>query len=571
MKLTGAQIVMEALVREGVDVVFGMPGGANLPLYDALAHYPQIHHVLVRHEQAGAHMADGYARITGDVGVCFATSGPAATNLVTGLANAMMDSIPMVAITGQVPTTLLGNDAFQETDVTGVTQPVTKHNYLVTDVTELPQIMKEAFYIAREGRPGPVLIDICKDVQNDSTDFVYPDEVKLQGYNPWYGLVEEDITAAAELINNAQKPLIIAGHGVQMGGANAELRKLVELAEIPVTMTLLGLGDLPETHPLSLGMCGMHGEAHTNLAIQECDVLIGVGMRFDDRVTGVLAEFAPKATIIHLEMDPAEVGKNVKPDIALIGDCKDSLTGLLNHVRPTRHLDWLSQIEGWRAEGQELDILNAEIDELIPPYVMRQLWHGTQGKCTVVSDVGQHQMWEAQYFLHEHPRQLVTSGGLGTMGFALPAAIGAQFAAPDSLVWAVAGDGGFQMTLQELATVVQEKLPIKIAVINNGFLGMVRQWQQLFYDKRYTGTPMLSPDFVKLADAYGIAARRVEKKADVVAAIAEANAYDGPFLIEFRVKEEVNVYPMVAPGKAVGDLIRRPKIVQGPSGVAPAW
>ncbi|RME85379.1 MAG: biosynthetic-type acetolactate synthase large subunit [Caldilineae bacterium] len=571
MKRTGAQIVWEAMLQEGVKVVFGMPGGAILPTYDALAQYPQIHHVLVRHEQGAAHMADGYARVSGDVGVCIVTSGPAATNLVTGLANAMMDSIPVVAITGQVPTSLLGNDAFQETDVTGVTQPVTKHNYLVTDIKDLAQVMKEAFYIARHGRPGPVLVDICKDVQNDSTDFVYPEEVNLPGYQPWYGLDEQAVEEAAAIINRSRKPLIIAGHGVQMGNAVEELRVFAEKAEIPVTTTLLGLGDIPETHPLALGMCGMHGEAHTNLAIQECDCLIAVGMRFDDRVTGKLDEFAPKAKIIHLELDPAEVGKNVPADVAIIGDCKDSLQALTQKIEPARHVEWLEEIASWREEGEERDILRAEVDELIPPYVMRQMWHVTQGNCIVVTDVGQHQMWEAQYFIHERPRQLLTSGGLGTMGFALPAAIGAQMAAPDAQVWAVVGDGGFQMTMQEMATVMQERLPIKIAIINNGFLGMVRQWQQIFYEKRYTGTPILNPDFVKLAEAYGMAGRRVTKKDEVVDALAEAKAHDGPFLLDFRVKEEVNVYPMVAPGAAVGDLIRRPKVVQGPSGVTPAW
>jgi len=573
MKLKGSQIIWEALIREGVKVVFGYPGGTILPAYDALMEYPQIHHVLVRHEQGATHMAEGYARVTGDVGVCVATSGPGATNLVTGLADAMMDSIPLVAITGQVPTNLLGNDAFQETDVTGVTQPVTKHNYLVTDVHELPQVMKEAFYIAREGRPGPVLVDICKDVQNNSTDFDYDSiEIHLPGHNPWHGISQEDVERAAEIINQARKPLIIAGHGVQMGNATTELRTLAEKAEIPITTTLLGLGDIPETHPLALGMCGMHGEAHTNLAIQECDVLIGIGMRFDDRVTGRLDAFAPKAKVIHLELDASEVSKNVRPTVALIGDCKVSLQALLPQVQPARHLDWLHEIKNWESDGGERDILNAEVDELIPPYVMRQLWHSTSaGNCIVCTDVGQHQMWEAQYFVHERPRQLITSGGLGTMGFALPASIGAQFGAPDALVWAVAGDGGFQMTLQELAVLVQEKLPVKIGILNNGFLGMVRQWQQLFYDKRYSATPMLSPDFVKLADAYGIAGRRVTKREEVADAIAEANAYPGPFLIDFRVKEEVNVYPMVAPGAAVGDLIRRPKIVQGPSGVQPAW
>ncbi|NOZ71252.1 MAG: biosynthetic-type acetolactate synthase large subunit [Chloroflexi bacterium] len=569
MKRTGAQIIWEAMLREGVTTVFGMPGGAILPAFDALAQYPQIHFVLSRHEQGAAHMADGYARVSGDVGVCVVTSGPAATNLVTGLATAMMDSVPIVAVTGQVPTSLLGNDAFQETDVTGVTQPVTKHNFLVTDINELAQVMKEAFYIARTGRPGPVLVDICKDVQNDSTDFVYPDEVHLGGFDRWTEL-EGDIDAAVELINNAKRPLILAGHGVQMGNAMQELREFAEKAEIPVTMTLLGLGDIPETHPLSLGMCGMHGEAPSNLAIQECDVLIGVGMRFDDRVTGKLDEFAPNAKIIHLEMDPAEVGKNVMPDIALIGDAKVGLQALLAKVRPAHHREWLAEINQWRQESEERDILKAEVEELIPPFVMRQLWHTTGGDAIIVSDVGQHQMWEAQYYLHEHARQLLTSGGLGTMGYAMPAAIGAQMAAPESAVWVVAGDGGFQMTIQELGTIAQEKLPIKIAIINNGFLGMVRQWQELFYERRYTGTPMLNPDFVKLADAYGIPGRVVSKQEEVADALKEASAHPGPYLIDFQVKEEVNVYPMVAPGAAVGDLLRR-AIVQGPSGVTPAW
>jgi len=571
MKLTGAQIVWESLILEGVKVVFGMPGGANLPIYDALSQYPQIHHVLVRHEQGGAHMADGYARVADDVGVCMATSGPAATNLVTGLATAMMDSVPVVAITGQVPTSLLGNDAFQETDVTGVTQPVTKHNFLVTDINELAQALKEAFYIAREGRPGPVLVDICKDVQNDTIEFVYPEDVSFPGYNPWYGIADEDIKHAAQLINAAEKPLILAGHGVQMGHASTELIQLAEKAQIPVAMTLLGLGDISETHPLSLGMCGMHGEGHANHAIQECDVLIAVGMRFDDRVTGKLDEFAPNAKIIHLEMDPAEVGKNVTPDVAVIGDAKESLRDLIVEVESTRHNGWLEQIDDWRTEGQERDILLAEVDELIPPYVMRELWHATGGEAAIVSDVGQHQMWEAQYFVHERPRQLLSSGGLGTMGYALPAAIGAQMANPETPVWAVVGDGGFQMTLEELAVLNQEKLPVKIAIINNGFLGMVRQWQEFFYGKRYMGTPILGPDFVKLADAYGIAARRVTSKEDVADALAEARDHDGPFLLDFQVKEEVNVYPMVAPGAHVGDLMRRPKVIQGPSGVTPAW
>ncbi len=569
MKRTGAQIVWEVLTREGVSTVFGHPGGAILPVYDAMPAYP-VRHILARHEQGAGHMADGYARVSGDVGVVTVTSGPAATNLVTALATAMMDSVPIVAITGQVPTSLLGNDAFQETDVTGVTQAVTKHNYLVTDVNDLARVLREAFYIARTGRPGPVLVDICKDVLNDETDFVFPEKLDLPGYRPYTGLDMDAVDAAAELINQSKRPVIIAGHGVQMAHAENELRQLAEKAHIPVAMTLLGLGDIPETHPLSLGMCGMHGEARANKAIQESDVLIAVGMRFDDRVTGDLDAFAPNAKIIHIEFDPAEINKNVPVDVAILADAKEALQALQGKVNPARHQNWMAKIEEWNHESQELDILNAEVDELIPPYVMRQLWHVTQGDAIIVTDVGQHQMWEAQYFLHDKPRQLLTSGGLGTMGYALPAAIGAHYAAPGETVWAVVGDGGFQMTLQELGVIMQERVPVKIAIINNGFLGMVRQWQELFYEKNYAGTPIQSPDYMLLAQAYGIPARRVTTKEEVVAALEEANSHEGPYLIDFQVKEEVNVYPMVAPGEAIDNLLRR-RIVQGPSGLQPAW
>ncbi len=578
--MTGAQMVWEACVREGVTVVFGHPGGAILPTYDALAHYEdtgKIHHVLVRHEQSAAHMADGWARSTGEVGVCIATSGPAATNLVTGLATAQMDSVPMVAFTGQVPTNLLGTDAFQESDVVGVTQPVCKHNYLVTDVNDLPMILKEAFFIAREGRPGVVLIDICKDVQNDSATFRYDFEIELPGFEPYPTIDSAAIEAAAELINNAERPLILAGHGIQLAGMSKELREMVERAEIPVVTTLLGTGNLPETHPLSLGMGGMHGEAYANRAIQSCDVLIAMGMRFDDRITGTLNTFAAKAKIIHFELDRAEVGKNVVPHVAVIGDLAESLPTLLPKIDSRRHQLWIQRIYEWRKETEDVDILHYEVDELIPPYVIHQLWESTRtapgGAPIMVTDVGQHQMWECQYFTHDQAGMLLTSGGLGTMGYALPAAIGAQMAHRDKMVWAVVGDGGFQMTLQELIVLRQENLNVKIAIINNGFLGMVRQWQQIFYEKRYTGTPILSPNFVKLADAYGIAALEVTKPEEVGPALAQANAHDGPFLIDFRVMEEVNVYPMVAPGKAVDELIRRPQaeIVQGFSGVKPAW
>lgn len=579
-RMTGAEMVWEALLHEGVDIIFGHPGGAILPTYDALSAHEEegrIHHVLVRHEQCAAHMADGYARSTGKVGVCMATSGPAATNLVTGLATAQMDSVPIVAITGQVPTTLLGSDAFQESDVVGVTQPVCKHNYLVTDVDELPQIMKEAFYIAREGRPGVVLVDICKDVQNDSGLFRYDYEIDLPGFEPYPEVDKDAVAAAAQAINQAERPLIIAGHGVQLAGVSEQLRELAEKAELPVVTTLLGAGDLPESHPLSLGMAGMHGEAFANRAIQSCDVLIAMGMRFDDRITGNLDRFAKQATIIHFELDKAEVGKNIVPDIPVIGDLAETLPDLLPQVGERRHQIWLQELKEWRDDTTQTDIINFEVDELIPPYVIRQLWHSTKDAkegAIVVTDVGQHQMWESQYYIHDHVGQLLTSGGLGTMGYALPAAIGAQMANPDRLVWAVAGDGGFQMTLQELAVLKQERdLPVKIAIINNGFLGMVRQWQQLFYEKRYTGTPILAPDFVKLAEAYGIPGLVVTKPEEVASALEQANNTPGPFLIDFRVKEDVNVYPMVAPGAAVDDLIRRPKpvVVQGYSGIEPSW
>lgn len=578
--MKGATMVWEALVQEGVTVIFGHPGGAILPTYDALAPFEadgRIHHVLVRHEQCAAHMADGYARATGRVGVCIATSGPGATNLVTGLATALMDSVPIVAITGQVPTNLLGTDAFQESDVVGVTQPVTKHNYLVTDIDELPMILKEAFYVAREGRPGPVLVDICKDVQNASGLFRYDMEIDLPGFEPWPNVDMAQVRAAAELINRSERPLILCGHGIQLAGVAQELLELVERAEIPVVTTLLGTGNIPESHPLSLGMGGMHGEAYANRAVQACDVLIAMGMRFDDRITGRLDRFAKQAKVIHFELDKAEVGKNVVPDVPVIGDLGETLPALLPMIEQRHHQIWIQELAEWREDSAGTDILNYEVDELIPPYVIRQLWHSTKdlsnGPVIIVTDVGQHQMWECQYYIHDHAGQLLTSGGAGTMGYALPGAIGAQMAYPDRTVWAVVGDGGFQMTLQELAVLKQEHLPVKIAIINNGFLGMVRQWQQLFYDRRYVGTPIVSPDFVKLAGAYDIPGIAVRRPDEVVAAYELAHRTPGPFLIDFRVKEEVNVYPMIAPGAAVDELIRRPKpgVVQGYSGIEPSW
>jgi acetolactate synthase-1/2/3 large subunit len=558
MKLTGAQVVWESLVREGVETIFGISGGAVIHLYHALPDYP-IHHVLMRHEQGAAHAADGYARATGKVGACIATSGPGATNLVTGLATAYMDSSPVVAITGQVPTPVIGTDAFQEVDITGITLPVTKHNYLVTDIQELPTVIKEAFYIARTGRPGPVLIDIAKDVQAAQVEYVYPDEVHLPGYH----LPQDDFTAlvqqAAQMISQAQKPLIIAGHGIVLAGAESQLLELVEKVNAPVVTTLLGIGAMPETHPLCLGMGGMHGEAYTNQALSEADLIVSLGCRFDDRLTGPASQFVCQAQIIHVDVDPAEIDKNVPVDLAVVGDLKDVLPALIPLVEAGNRQAWLARIQEWRNDSAKRDILEQETDDLVPQYVVRQIWHATQGNAVMVSDVGQNQMWEAQYFIHHRRRGLLSSGGLGTMGFALPAAIGAQMGLPDEQVWVTAGDGGFQMNIQELATVVQEKLPIKIAILNNGYLGMVRQWQQLFFEGRYSGTPLLGPDFAQVAQAYGIPGLTVREKSETIPAIAQAMATDGPMLIDFRIVQEENVYPMVAPGAPVHEMIRRPE------------
>jgi acetolactate synthase I/II/III large subunit len=560
---TGAQIVWESLLAEGVDVVFGLPGGVTLPVYDALARYQYpIRHVLVTHEQGAAHMADGYGRATGRPGVCLATSGPGATNLVTGLATAYMDSSPVVAITGQVITGLLGMDGFQEADMQGVSLPVTKHNYLVTHVKDLAQALKEAFFIARTGRPGPVLVDICKDALQNETEYEYPTSVRLPGYKPrLHAANPEAVARTAALLNAAERPLIVAGQGVLIAHAEAELRELAERASIPVASSLLGLSAFPATHPLALGMGGMHGEAYTNYAIQECDVMLAVGARLDDRLTGAFKNFAPKARIVHLDLDPAEVGKTVKIDTAVIGDALLTLRELLPLVQPSEHKAWLDQIAEWKDDTDQRDLLAQESDELIPPYIMRQLWHATShGNCTVVTDVGQHQMWEAQYFPHTKRRSLITSGGLGTMGFALPAAIGVQMALPKEEVWVIAGDGGFQMTMPELSTVAAEKLPVKIAIINNGYLGMVRQWQDIFYEQRYSGTPLFNPDFVKIAEAYGIPALTITEKTDVPGALETARACSGPFLLNFKVEPFTNVYPMVAPGRSNAEMIRRPMV-----------
>ena len=558
MKLSGAQILWECLVREGVDTVFGYPGGAILPAYDAMLEYP-VRHVLVRHEQGAAHMADGYARASGRVGVAIATSGPGATNLVTGIATAMMDSVPTVFITGQVPSKVLGSDAFQETDITGITLPVTKHNVLVTQARDIAYAVREAFLIARSGRPGPVLVDICKDAQQAKTDFEWPEIVDLPALRALAPPSTEELRRAAALIASAERPLILAGHGVIKSGASQALMAFAEKTGTPVALTLLGLGGFPASHPLSLGMMGMHGEAYVNSAIQEADLLLAFGMRFDDRVTGNLKTFATRARKIHVEIDASEIGKNVAVDVAIVGDLRAVLETLTPEVAAKSHDAWIARIDAWRADTRARDIVS-QPDEgrLYAAHVLHDLWRATSGQALVVTDVGQHQMWEAQYYHHEQPRTLITSGGLGTMGFALPAAIGAKFARPDAEVWVIAGDGGFQMTQCELATLAQEKLDIKIAIVNNGYLGMVRQWQEFFYDKRYAATPMLSPDFVQLAKAYGIPGHRVTQRAGVIPTVDAVRTSGGAALIEFKVEKEEAVYPMVPAGADLDAMIRRP-------------
>src|SRR5947207_15377591 len=537
MKRTGAQILWECLLREGVETVFGYPGGAILPAYDAMLDYP-IRHVLVRHEQGAAHMADGYARASGKVGVAVATSGPGATNLTTGIATAMMDSIPTVFVTGQVPSKLLGTDAFQETDVTGITLPITKHNALVTEARNIAPAIREAFFIAKSGRPGPVLVDICKDAQQAKTEFVWPETVDLPGLEEAAPPDPKALARAAELIKAAERPLILAGHGVLKSGASEAVRAFAEKTGTPVALTLLGLGGFPASHPLSLGMMGMHGEAYVNQAIQRADLLLAFGMRFDDRVTGNLATYAKLAKKIHVEIDPSEVGKNVAVDVALVSDLRAAIVALLPLVAEARHDAWLAEIGHGRDETRGRDILHQpDGGRLYAAHAIHDLWKATRGEAIVVTDVGQHQMWEAQYYAHERPRTLITSGGLGTMGFALPAAIGAKMARPDAEVWVVAGDGGFQMTSCELATLQQEQLDIKIAVINNGYLGMVRQWQEFFYQRRYAATPISGPDFAKLADAFGIWGTTVTTRADVAGAVATARRSRGA-LIDFRVEQE---------------------------------
>jgi acetolactate synthase I/II/III large subunit len=561
MKMTGAEIIWDCLAREGVTTAFGYPGGAILPTYDAIWKYPQIHHVLVRHEQGAAHAADGFARASGKVGVAIATSGPGATNLVTGIATAMLDSSPIVCITGQVGSKLLGSDAFQEVDITGVTLPITKHNSVVTRTEDITRAIREAFFIAKSGRPGPVLVDITKDAQQNSCEYDWERSApQLPGYRPPMNLAPADVDKALHMLNSAKRPVILAGQGIAMAGAAQVVRQFAEKANIPVAMTLLGIGSFPALHPLNLGMMGMHGEAWVNHAIQEADLLIALGMRFDDRVTGNLKNYAPNAKKIHIEIDRAEINKNVKVDIALVGDLKDVIEELLPQTEKGDRSEWLAHITELKGDSAVRDIQNLpDSGKLYAAHVINDLWRETKGDAVVVSDVGQHQMWEAQYYHHNEPRSLITSGGLGTMGFALPASIGAKFARPDAEVWVVCGDGGFQMTQCELGTLMQEGLDIKIALINNGYLGMVRQWQEFFYDKRYHATPLRNPDFCKLADAHGIRGVTVTERKGVIDAVREARKHKGPMLINFRVEKEDSVYPMVPAGADLHEMIRRPK------------
>ena len=559
--LTGAEIIWECVLREKTDVVFGYPGGAILPAYDALTKYKdKIHHVLVRHEQGATHMADGYARASGKVGVAMATSGPGATNMVTGLATAKLDSIPIVCITGQVPRPAIGTDAFQEVDIYGTVFPVTKYSYLVMDINDLASTIKEAFVVARSGRPGPVLIDIPKDIQNMKIEFEYPSEpVMLPGNNQIKIPEKKQLNKAADLINNSKKPVILAGHGILLSGASREVIKLAETASCPVTWTLLGSGAVPASHPLNMGMMGMHGEFAVNNAIQEADLLIACGMRFDDRVTGDVSTYSPNSKKIHIDIDPSEINKIIKVDVGINCDLKNTLNNLLPLLNRKQNRIWLEKIKKWQLESSKRDIINKNTDVLFGAQVIKDIWTHTNGEAIIVTDVGQHQMLEAQYYDHDEPNTLLTSGGLGTMGFSLPAAIGASFARKNKDIWVIVGDGSIQMTITELATAVQEKVNINIAIINNGYLGMVRQWQELFYDSRFAETPISSPDYIKIAEAYGLEGYRVHNRREIENTIRKAKSNPGPVIIEFVVEKHDVVYPMVPTGAALNAMINRPE------------
>ncbi len=554
MKMTGAEALLECLRRESVEVIFGYPGGALLPIYDVLYDVKDIRHVLVRHEQGAAHAADGYARASGKAGVCLATSGPGGTNLVTGIATAYMDSVPIVAITGQVPTFAIGRDAFQEADITGITMPITKHNYLVTKAESIPEVIREAFHIATTGRPGPVLIDFPRDMQTAELEFEWPETTELRGYRPVKTGHVKMIERAAKLIDGAERPLVYAGGGVNSGDAQAELVALAERADMPVTTTLLAKGSFPENHELYLGMPGMHGTAYANYGLHEADVIVAVGTRFDDRVTGKLDMFGRNAEFIHIDIDPAEIGKNVRPALPIVGDAKIVLGALAKKVSRERHPEWRKTIEEWKKQYP----MGWKGDGLKPQMVVQEIYKATKGKAVIVTEVGQNQMWAAQWYPCTETHQFLTSGGLGTMGYGLPAAIGAQVARPDRVVWNIAGDGSIQMNIQEMATAVADKIPVKIAVLNNGYLGMVRQWQTLFFKNRlsYTDIAVGTPDFVKLAEAYGAVGLRVTKESEVKAAIKKAmSVKDKPCLIDFRVTRDENVMPMVPAGGTVDDML----------------
>ena len=561
MKLTGAQLVCESLIKEGVDTIFGLPGGAILPLYQTLPEYSELRHILVRHEQGAAHAADGYARVTGKAGVAWATSGPGATNLITGIATAQMDSVPMVVITGQVSRASIGSDAFQETDTTGISLPVTKHNYLVMDAADIPRIIKEAFHLATTGRPSPVLVDIPKDVFTEEVEypdgFLYPESINLPGYKPSLSGNTAQIKRAAKLINQSKKPVILAGHGIIFSGAYKELKDLAEKAQIPVITTLLGISSFPEDHVLSVGMPGMHGVAYASLAIEDADLLIALGMRFDDRITGKPSEFAKASRKIHVDIDPSEIGKNVPVDVPVVGDVKNVLDKMIEYVESNTHVEWIQHIEKLKSDHPSLQI--RDTDKLLPQYIIHELSEATKGKAIMVTGVGQHQMWAAQHYMYTEPRSWVTSGGSGAMGYEVPGAMGAQVGDPTRVVWSIAGDGGFQMTMSELATLVENNIPVKFAIINNNVLGMVRQWQEFFYNKSYVATTYThNPDFVKLAEAFGMLGIRVTSKNQVKSSIEEAMAYDGPALIDFVVEEEENVYPMIPAGQTIENLIEEP-------------
>lgn len=551
VKLSGAEILVKCLEEEGVEAIFGYPGGQVLDIYDAL-YNSSLKHYLVRHEQGAAHAADGYARATGKPGVCLATSGPGATNLVTGIATAYMDSVPMVAITGQVPTALLGRDSFQEADITGITLPITKHNFLVNDVNDLARTIKEAFYLATTGRPGPVLIDIPKDVSQKKATYHYPEKVHVKGYKPTREGNKGQINQAAKVIAEAERPVIYAGGGIIISEAHGELFRLAELIQSPVTTTLMGKGGFPETHALSLGMLGMHGTKAANNAVTECDVLIAVGARFDDRVTGKVAEFAPKAKIIHIDIDPAEIGKNVSVDVPIVGDVRMVLAELNGKLSQHQGGEWLAQVGKWKADYPQGYEQNGKIK---PQYVVEQIYEVTKGEAIITTEVGQNQMWAAQFYKYTQPRSFVSSGGLGTMGYGFPAAIGAKVGNPDKVVIDIAGDGSIQMNIQEMATAVHYNIPVIIAILNNNFLGMVRQWQEIFYDRRYSHTEISGPDFVKLAEAYGALGIRVTEPSQVKPALEEAVRAKRPVIIDFVVEREENALPMVPPGGAISRMI----------------